>query len=111
MSDGMATSVAGEEWAWWLAAGFALAIGGTIGSFLNVVAYRLPLGLSLVRPGSRCPKCGTPIRPLANIPVLGWIKLGGRCRACDKKIDVRYPLVELITALAFLIVAWFEPLA
>ncbi len=110
MSDGVAT-VAGEEWAWWLTAGFTLAIGGAIGSFLNVVVYRLPLGLSLVRPGSRCPKCGTPIRPLDNIPVLGWLKLGGRCRACDQKIDARYPLVELATALAFLVVAWFEPLS
>jgi leader peptidase (prepilin peptidase)/N-methyltransferase len=99
-----------ELWAWWVAAGFAFAIGGTIGSFLNVVAYRLPLGLSLVRPGSRCPQCGTPIRPLDNIPIFGWLKLGGRCRACDKKISPRYPLVEFATAMAFLIVAWFEPL-
>lgn len=95
----------------WLMIGFCFALGGVIGSFLNVVVYRLPLGQSLVRPGSRCPKCGTPIRPLDNIPIFGWLKLHGRCWSCRGSISARYPLVELATALAFVVVAWFEPLS
>jgi leader peptidase (prepilin peptidase)/N-methyltransferase len=81
--------------------GIALAaIGGLIvGSFLNVVAYRLPLGESLVAPGSRCPDCGVPIKPYDNVPVLGWLLLRGRCRACRSPISARYPLVEAATAL------------
>ncbi len=75
------------------------AIGGVIaGSFLNVVAYRLPRGESLATPGSRCPTCGTPIRPYDNIPVLGWVLLRGRCRACRIAIPARYPLVEGLSA-------------
>ncbi len=83
------------------------AIGGlVVGSFLNVVAYRLPLGLSLALPASYCPSCGTPIKPYDNIPVLGWLLLRGRCRSCREAISPRYPLVELLTcALAVAIVA------
>lgn len=88
-----------------------LIIGGSIGSFLNVVIYRLPAGLSLVRPRSRCPVCGTPIWARDNIPVLGWLLLGGRCRACGTRIAKRYPLVEATMALLFLGLAWCEPLA
>lgn len=88
-----------------------LIIGGSIGSFLNVVIYRLPAGLSLVRPRSRCPRCGTPIWARDNIPVLGWLLLGGRCRACRTRISPRYPLVEATMALIFLGLAWCEPLA
>src|SRR5512142_2905128 len=74
------------------------ALGGLIvGSFLNVVAYRLPLGESLVLPASHCPSCGTPIKPYDNIPVLGWLVLRGRCRACRETISPRYPVVELLT--------------
>jgi leader peptidase (prepilin peptidase) / N-methyltransferase len=74
-------------------------LGGLIaGSFLNVVAYRLPLGESLVAPASRCTSCGTPIRPYDNIPVLGWVLLRGRCRACHAAISARYPIVEGVTA-------------
>jgi leader peptidase (prepilin peptidase)/N-methyltransferase len=73
--------------------------GAIIGSFLNVVAYRLPRGESLSRPGSRCPSCQTPIKPYDNIPVLSWLLLRGRCRACGAHISARYPLVEAITGL------------
>jgi leader peptidase (prepilin peptidase)/N-methyltransferase len=81
--------------------GFALAgFGGLIiGSFLNVVAHRLPRHESLVAPGSRCPSCSTPVKAYDNIPVLGWLLLRGRCRACGEAISPRYPIVETITAL------------
>src|SRR5215212_8565808 len=75
--------------------------GAVIGSFLNVVAHRVPLGESLVSPGSRCPKCGTPVKPYDNVPVISWLVLRGRCRNCGTPISPRYPLVELATALAF----------
>jgi leader peptidase (prepilin peptidase)/N-methyltransferase len=76
------------------------ALGGlAVGSFLNVVVYRLPRGESLATPGSRCPSCGTPIRPYDNLPVLGWLLLGGRCRACGTRISARYPIVEALTAM------------
>ena len=75
--------------------------GAVIGSFLNVVAHRVPLGESLVSPGSRCPECGAPVRPYDNVPVVSWLVLRGRCRNCDAPISPRYPLVELATALAF----------
>ena len=74
-------------------------LGAVIGSFLNVVAYRLPRGESLVRPGSRCPHCETPIKPYDNVPVLGWLWLRGRCRACGAPIAWRYPAVEALTGL------------
>jgi leader peptidase (prepilin peptidase) / N-methyltransferase len=70
-----------------------------VGSFLNVVIHRLPAGESLVYPGSHCPRCGAPIRPRDNVPVLGWALLGGRCRDCREPIAARYPLVELANAL------------
>jgi leader peptidase (prepilin peptidase) / N-methyltransferase len=83
------------------AAGAVLAgiAGALIGSFLNVVAYRLPRHESLLHPGSRCPHCGTPVKPYDNVPVLGWLLLRGRCRACREPISWRYPLVEAVTAL------------
>ncbi len=83
-----------------LAAGVGV-FGALIGSFLNVVVHRVPLGLSVVSPASRCPSCSTAIRPADNIPVVSWLLLRGRCRTCDAPISVRYPLVELLTALAF----------
>ena len=76
-------------------------IGLVIGSFLNVVAHRVPLGESLVSPGSHCPGCGAPVRPYDNIPVVSWLLLRGRCRNCGMRISVRYPLVELATAITF----------
>ena len=75
--------------------------GAVIGSFLNVVAHRVPLGESLVSPGSRCPECGAPVKPYDNVPVVSWLVLRGRCRNCGAPISPRYPLVELVTALAF----------
>jgi len=72
-------------------------IGLVVGSFLNVCIYRLPHGLSIVRPGSRCPSCKTPIRWYQNVPVLSWLLLRGRCGACRAGISVRYPLVEAFT--------------
>ncbi len=80
------------------AATFAGVFGAMIGSFLNVVAYRLPRKESLVRPGSRCPGCGTAIKTYDNIPVLGWLLLRGRCRTCRTTISPRYPIVEATTA-------------
>src|ERR671915_1703694 len=75
--------------------------GAIIGSFLNVVIHRLPLGQSLASPGSRCPSCGTPIAPWDNVPVLSWLLLRGRCRNCGAPISPRYPTVELLSAAAF----------
>jgi leader peptidase (prepilin peptidase) / N-methyltransferase len=80
---------------------YAIVLGLVIGSFLNVVAYRVPAGRSLVRPGSACPSCGTAIRPVDNLPVLSWLLLRGRCRACRSRISLRYPLVEAGTAVLF----------
>lgn len=109
--------------------GFCVLLGASVGSFINVVAYRLPVMMerqwkqeccelleqeqpdfgpepfNLMRPASRCPHCGHGIRPWENIPVLGWLLLRGRCSACSKPISPRYPLVELATALLSLVVA------
>ncbi|TML81706.1 MAG: prepilin peptidase [Actinobacteria bacterium] len=84
---------------------FAAPFGLMIGSFLNVVAYRLPRGESLVAPASHCPGCETPIRPWDNIPLLSWVFLRGRCRSCGVRISPRYPLVELLTGVLFAVVA------
>jgi leader peptidase (prepilin peptidase)/N-methyltransferase len=78
--------------------------GLCLGSFLNVVAHRLPAGASLVSPGSACPSCGAPIRPYDNVPVISWLALRGRCRACDAEISPRYPLTEAATAALFVAV-------
>jgi leader peptidase (prepilin peptidase)/N-methyltransferase len=80
--------------------------GLVVGSFLNVVIYRVPRHESLVRPGSHCPGCGAAIRWYDNIPVLGWCALHGRCRACKERISVRYPLVEAFTGASFGLAAW-----
>src|SRR3954449_12313693 len=77
-------------------------LGLAIGSFLNVVIYRLPRGESLSRPPSHCPSCAAPIRARHNLPVLGWLILRGRCADCSAPISVRYPAVELGTAVLFL---------
>jgi leader peptidase (prepilin peptidase)/N-methyltransferase len=85
----------------------ALGIVGTmIGSFLNVVVYRMPLGRSVVSPPSACPHCDTPLRALDNVPLVSWLALRGRCRTCASPISARYPLVELGTALLFALIAW-----
>ncbi len=75
--------------------------GACIGSFLNVVICRLPAGESLVRPPSRCPRCGHPLAWYDNVPVLGWFWLRGRCRYCQTPISIQYPLIEAATALLF----------
>jgi leader peptidase (prepilin peptidase)/N-methyltransferase len=80
---------------------FAGLSGAVVGSFLNVVVYRLPIGESLVTPRSRCPSCDTPVAPRDNVPVLSWLFLRGKCRHCGEPISARYPAVELLTALAF----------
>jgi len=74
-----------------------LVLGACVGSFLNVVVYRLPQGLSLLYPGSHCPSCKTPLGPTENIPILGWLLLRGRCRHCGAQISWRYPAVEALT--------------
>jgi len=76
-------------------------LGLIVGSFLNVVAHRVPGGRSVVRPPSACPNCQTPILPRDNIPVLSWFLLRGKCRACSAPISVRYPLVEALSAVLF----------
>jgi leader peptidase (prepilin peptidase)/N-methyltransferase len=84
---------------------FTAALGLAIGSFLNVVVYRLPAGLSVARPASACPRCSTPIRRRDNVPVVSWLALGGKCRDCRASISARYPIVELATGLFFVLVA------
>jgi leader peptidase (prepilin peptidase) / N-methyltransferase len=79
----------------------AAVLGAMIGSFLNVVIWRLPLGESLVTPGSHCPACDAPVKPYDNVPVVSWLLLRGRCRSCGAPISPRYPIVELITAACF----------
>ena len=81
---------------------FLFILGLCIGSFLNVVIARVPEGLSIVRPGSRCPKCGHVLSWYENIPVLSWLGLRGKCRGCGAPISPRYVLVELLTGLLFL---------
>src|SRR5829696_4930333 len=82
-------------------AAIAAPLGLLIGSFLNVVAYRLPRGESLLWPASRCPGCEQPIKPYDNVPVLSWLLLRGKCRGCGEQISPRYPAIELLTAVAF----------
>ncbi|MGF1511567.1 MAG: prepilin peptidase [Myxococcota bacterium] len=79
----------------------AAILGALVGSFLNVVIARCPHGESIVWPGSRCPHCADPIPWYLNVPVLSWLALGGRCRQCRRPISLRYPVVELLTALLF----------
>ncbi len=87
-----------------LAAAFAALLGLAVGSFLNVVVHRLPLGESLSHPGSRCPACGHEVRARDNIPVLSWLLLRGRCRDCGAPISPRYPLLEAATAVLWVAV-------
>ena len=84
------------------------AIGATIGSFLNVVAFRLPRGESVIFRSSRCPRCETRIQGSDNIPILGWLRLKGRCRTCRLPISIRYPIVEAIVACIFLLLFFVE---
>ncbi|MBX6371504.1 MAG: prepilin peptidase [Acidothermus sp.] len=90
--------------AWFVAA--AAVVGAVVGSFLNVVIWRLPRGESVVSPGSYCPHCGKGITPRDNVPILSWLVLHGRCRACGAPISWRYPAVEALTAALFAGTAW-----
>src|SRR5574341_465030 len=88
----------------------ALLVGLIVGSFANVCIHRLPRGTSVVHPPSRCPACGTLIKAYDNLPVLGWLLLRGRCRACRAPISWRYPVVEAANGLLWLaLAAWHGP--
>lgn len=85
---------------------FFFALGSIIGSFLNVVIHRVPLEESIVFPNSACPKCKNSIKPYDNLPILSWLFLRGKCRHCKNPIYARYPAVELLTGLIFVLVFW-----
>lgn len=87
----------------WLIGFFVFILGASVGSFLNVVIYRIPEGLSLLHPPSRCPQCKTQLKFYDNVPLLGWLWLKGRCRYCANPIAARYPLVESATAGLFML--------
>ncbi len=99
----------------WLMLVWLFVLGSVLGSFLNVCVYRIPQHerlldqiRGLVSPGSHCPKCGVPILKTDNIPILGWLRLKGRCRNCRCRISFRYPLIELLNGLLFVLVYWLE---
>jgi prepilin signal peptidase PulO-like enzyme (type II secretory pathway) len=81
-------------------------LGLVLGSFYNVVIYRLPRNLSLIKPGSSCPKCGHRLGVSELVPVLSFLWQKGKCKMCGKKISVRYPLIELITGVGFTLMYW-----
>lgn len=81
---------------------YAFIVGACFGSFLNVCIGRWPEGLSVVKPRSRCPKCGHQISAVENIPIVSWIMLGGKCRGCGDRISIQYPVVELLVGLMWL---------
>lgn len=89
-----------------LAAVIICALGASIGSFINVVVYRIPAGLSILWPPSRCPKCLHRLGKTENVPVFGWLWLKGRCRHCQSQISWRYPVVEAICGILFVLVFW-----
>ena len=89
----------------WLAAIFTL-VGAAVGSFLNVCIGRIPEGISIVSPSSRCPQCGHPIRFYDNVPVISYLFLLGKCRDCRGRISFRYPLVEVVTAVFAWLLFW-----
>ncbi|MBI4697334.1 MAG: prepilin peptidase [Nitrospirae bacterium] len=80
--------------------------GSIVGSFLNVCIYRVPKGLSIIWPSSRCPSCSNPINPWDNIPIISYVFLRGRCRSCKADISFQYPLVEFINALLYTVLLW-----
>jgi leader peptidase (prepilin peptidase)/N-methyltransferase len=85
----------------WLRVLIAVPYGLIVGSFVTVLVHRVPAGESVVAPRSRCPNCGTPITARDNVPILSWLLLRGRCRACGVRIPARYPLIELASAVLF----------
>lgn len=82
-----------------------IVFGAILGSYLTMVWYRLPRRIDLARGGSRCPSCGTPLTALDNVPILGYLVHRGRCRHCAARIPIRYLLIEVITAVAFTLIA------
>ncbi len=90
----------------WVLTGLAFLLGLVVGSFLNVVIHRVPEGESIVQPRSRCPHCRIPIAWWDNIPLLSFLVLRGRCRHCDVRISIRYPLLEVAVGLIFAAIAW-----
>lgn len=99
-------------WVHYLVLGLlAFSLGACVGSFLNVCICRIPLGQSLIRPGSRCPKCRAAIRATDNVPILGWLILRGRCRRCGLPISARYPSIEALVGLLFVGVFCIEAAA
>lgn len=104
-----------HEVLFWFILAWLFVLGSVIGSFLNVCVYRIPQHerfldqlRGLVSPGSHCPNCNASIRKTDNIPILGWLRLKGRCRNCQGRISFRYPLIELLNGLLFVVVYWFE---
>ena len=102
-----------EPWLSSMGTGVVIAVwfavlGSVWGSFFNVVAYRMPRGMSIIHPGSHCPACRHPIRLHDNIPVLSWFLLRGRCRDCQGRISPRYPVIEALSALLFAVLAYVE---
>lgn len=93
-----------HEWSLYLVVG---TFGALVGSFLNVCIFRLPRGESIAWPGSHCPSCAHAIGFYDNIPLLSYLWLGGRCRACRTPISIRYPLVEAVNALGYLAIVWY----
>lgn len=83
-------------------------LGLGIGSFANVVIYRVPAGKSVVAPRSACPRCGTPIKNRHNVPVIGWLVLRGRCAACREPISARYPIIEALVGTGFAAIVWWS---
>jgi len=96
---------------WWIVVAWFFFLGSCIGSFMNVVIYRLPEGKSISHPGSHCPICGHAIRGRDNIPILSWLILRAKCRDCQVRIPARYPAVEFAVAVAFLVFAITECLS
>ena len=107
-SPSLIDRIAGWPWAEAVTVLFGFAWGAMLGSFLNVVAHRLPRGESLVRHRSRCPRCGAAIRASDNVPVVGWLRLRGRCRDCGAPIAARYPLVEAGCGVLVMVLVWAE---
>lgn len=90
----------------WLAGALMFALGAAFGSFLNVVVYRIPAGMSLLYPPSRCPTCRHRLGLTENVPILGWLRLRGRCAHCQQPISPRYPLVEAAGGVLFVLAFW-----
>jgi leader peptidase (prepilin peptidase)/N-methyltransferase len=109
----IAISQSADHWLstamWWFVILWLGAVGGCVGSFLTVVWDRMGTGEGIVFPASHCPECDHPLRCYHNVPVLGWIVLGGRCYDCGERIPIKHPLVEAIFALMFILIGLATP--